>query len=155
MTMNFRRTGVRFAVVAVCSAMLSGAAVRAQDASPAAANAGQMQDGQPNGDHQNGERMLDRMTKRLKLSADQVTQVKAIETDAFGQMKAVRDDSTVVGKAKRTKMMAIRQDSQTKIRAVLTDDQRPKYDEMLGRAQARVGNRKGAGGAAAAPAVQP
>jgi protein CpxP len=81
------------------------------------------------------------LTKKLNLTADQATQVKAIDEDAAKQSKAVREDTSVAGPDKRTKMMDIRKASQDKIRALLTDDQKTKFDALQAQMRERRGNR--------------
>ena len=70
------------------------------------------------------------LTKKLNLTPDQVTQVKAIDADTWKQAKALREDTTTADADKRTKMMEIHKASQDKIRALLTDDQQTKFDAM-------------------------
>lgn len=77
-----------------------------------------------------GERQLDRMTKELNLSPDQVSQIKAFNEDARKQAMAVRDDSSLSQQDRRSKMMDIRKVSREKIRGVLNDDQKTKFDAM-------------------------
>ena len=81
------------------------------------------------------EHQLQMLTKKLNLTPDQVTQVKAIQDDSRTQMMAVRDDASTAQPDKRAKMMDIRKASQDKIRALLTDEQKPKYDEVIAHAQ--------------------
>ena len=73
---------------------------------------------------------VDFLTKKLNLTPDQVTQVKAIDDDARKQFMALREDTSVAGADKRTKMMDIHKASQDKIRALLTDDQKTKFDAL-------------------------
>jgi len=63
------------------------------------------------------------LTKKLNLTPDQVTQVKAIDDDTMQQAKAVRDDASIAKVDKRAKMMDLHKAAQDKIRAVLTDMQ--------------------------------
>ncbi len=85
------------------------------------------------------------LTKRLNLTADQQTQVKAIDEDTGKQMMAVRNDTSLSQDDKRSKMMDIRKASQDKIRGILTDDQKTKYDAMLAEMKDRMKER-GQGG---------
>lgn len=73
---------------------------------------------------------LQRLTKRLNLTADQQNQLLPILTDRQQQMESVRNDSSLSAKDKHAKMQAIREDSETKIRSVLTDSQKQTYDQM-------------------------
>jgi protein CpxP len=81
------------------------------------------------------------LTKKLDLTPDQVTQVKAIDGDTWKQMMALRSDTSLTPDEKKPKMTAIHQASQDKIRALLTPDQQTKFDalqtEMRGRMRDR------------------
>jgi Spy/CpxP family protein refolding chaperone len=114
--------------------------------------------GPPPGGHgrgMRGGRQVEMLTKRLNLTPDQVTQVKAIDDDQMSQMKALHDDTSTAQADKRGKMMAIRQASQDKIRNVLTDEQKPKYDAMLAKMQSRRQNRHGGDEGGAPPPPPP
>lgn len=80
---------------------------------------------------------VDFLTKKLNLTPDQVTQVKAIDQDTWTQMKALREDTSVAGPDKRTKMMDIHKSSQDKIRGLLTADQQTKFDALQAQMQER------------------
>lgn len=143
----FHKPMMRAAVLALCTATLSAAPMlKAQD-NTAPPSPPQQQDNMapPPGHHgrgMRGERQVEMLTKRLNLTPDQVTQVKAIDDDQMSQMKALREDTSTPQADKRSKMMAIRQASQDKIRGVLTDEQKPKYDAMLAKMQSRRENRQ-------------
>jgi Spy/CpxP family protein refolding chaperone len=140
-----RKAGMRMAMVALCSGVLSAFPMMAQDPAPAAPQ-GQMG---PRGRGMEG-RQLEMLTQKLNLTADQQTQVKAIDEDTAKQMMAVRNDTTLSQDDKRTKMMGIRKSSQDKIRAILTDDQKTKYDAMQAEMKERMKERQ-QGGAPPAP----
>ncbi len=145
----FRSSGMQAAALALCTTALCAMPVMAQD--PPAPPQGQM----GHGGHGKYEgRQVEMLTKKLNLTPDQVTQVKAIDDDAMKQAMAVRDDASVAGPDKRAKMMDIRKASQNKIRAVLTDDQKTKYDAMLAEMQARR-QRQGGGTESAPPPAPP
>jgi Spy/CpxP family protein refolding chaperone len=93
------------------------------------------------------------LTKKLNLTPDQVTQVKAIDADTMTQMKALREDTSVSGPDKRAKMMDIHKASQDKIRALLTDDQKTKFDALQTQMRERGGNRGGGDGPPPPPSV--
>jgi protein CpxP len=135
-------------MLALCTLTVSAIPAMAQDNStPPAPPAG---DQGPMGGHHDPAQMeqhqLDMMTKRLNLTPDQVTQVKAIDDAQRTQMVALRGDTSMSREDKHGKMMAMRQDRETKIRAVLTDDQKPKYDAMLAREHERMENHQGGHG---------
>jgi len=85
-----------------------------------------------------GARQLEMLTKRLDLTADQQTQVKAIDEDTGKQMMTLRNDTSLSQDDRRSKMMDIRKSSQDKIRAILTDDQKTKYDALLAEMRDRM-----------------
>jgi len=139
----FHRQMMRAAVLALCTATLSTAPMMmAQDnAAPAPAQQDNMAPG-GHGRGMRGGRQVEMLTKRLNLTPDQVTQVKAIDADQMSQMKALRDDTTTPKADKRSKMMEIHQASQDKIRNVLTDEQKTKYDAMQAKMKERRQNRQ-------------
>jgi len=86
-------------------------------------------------------RQLQMLTKRLNLTSDQQTQVKAILDDNQKQMETLRNDTSTSREEKRPKMMEIRKASDDKIRATLTDDQKTKFDAMQAEMRDRMKNR--------------
>ncbi|MBS1800737.1 MAG: hypothetical protein JSS95_13030 [Acidobacteria bacterium] len=146
----FRVKARRAAMIALCSGALCAVPVLAQDAAPASPPQGQM--GPRGGGRMEG-RQLEMLTKRLNLTADQQTQVKAIDEDTSKQMMAVRNDTSLSQDDRRSKMMTIRKASQDKIRGILTDDQKTKYDALLAEQQQRMRGR-GQGGEAPPPPPQ-
>ena len=56
------------------------------------------------------------LTKKLNLTPDEASQVKAIEDDSRKQMMALREDASIAGADKRAKMMDIHKAVQEKIR---------------------------------------
>jgi len=73
---------------------------------------------------------VQRMTKKLNLTADQQNQILPILTSRQQQMESIRNDSSLSQQDRRAKFRAVREDSDTKIRAVLNDDQKKTYDQM-------------------------
>jgi protein CpxP len=152
----FQKTMMRTAMVAVCATVLGTMPMLAQDngAAPATpeGQAGPPQAGMRGGQGRE-ERQLQMMTKKLNLTPDQVTQVKAINEDSRTQAMAVRSDGSIAAPDKKAKMMDIHKAAQDKIRAVLTDDQKTKYDAM--QAQMRERRESHEGGQNAAPPPPP
>src|SRR2546428_3690765 len=140
MQMTLRTKARRISLVALCTGALCAMPMLAQDTAPAA-SAPQGQMGPRGG---GGARQVEMLTKRLNLTTDQQTQVKAIDDDTAKQMTTVRNDTSQDDK--RAKMMDIRKGSQDKIRAVLTDEQKTKYDALLTEMRDRMCER-GQGGA--------
>jgi len=117
------------AVLALGMAALSALPAMAQDPSapppPPQGQGGPRGGGRGMQGHQ-----IEFLTRKLNLTPDQVTQVKAIDADTWKQAKAMREDTTIADADKRTKMMDIHKASQDKIRALLTDDQKTKFDAL-------------------------
>jgi protein CpxP len=141
--MIFRKSMMRAAMLALCTTMLGTVPMLAQDNS-APPPPPTDQAGPPMGGHgRMGGHQLEMLTKKLNLTPDQVTQVKAIDDDTMKQAMAVRDDTTLAQADKRGKMMEIHKAAQDKIRAVLNDEQKTKYDAMVAQRQERRQNREG------------
>ena len=149
MTM-FRKAGVQAAVLALCATMLYVAPMMAQDTGSPPPAAGQMRGG-PGG---RGDR-VEMLTKKLNLTPDQVTQVKAIDADTRTQMGAVRSDTSLSQTDRRSKMMDIGKASNDKIRAILTDDQKTKFDALQAEMRAKAQERRQQGGGDAPPPAPP
>jgi periplasmic protein CpxP/Spy len=149
----FRTSLLRVAVLAIGATALSAVPAMAQDPSappPPHDQAGPRQGG-PGGMRGN---QVEFLTKKLNLTPDQVTQVKAIDEDAMKQSKAVREDTSVAGPDKRAKMMDIHKASRDKIRALLTDDQKTKFDALETEMREHRGNRGGGDGPPPPPPPQ-
>jgi Spy/CpxP family protein refolding chaperone len=134
----FRSSMLRLVVLAIGATVLSTLPAMAQD--PSAPPPPQGQAGPERGGPGRGNQ-VEFLTKKLNLTPDQVTQVKAIDADTMKQMMALRSDTSLTPDEKKPKMTAIHQASQDKIRAVLTPDQQTKFDalqtEMRGRMRDR------------------
>src|SRR5580765_2013034 len=150
MQITLRTTARRMALAALCTGALCAMPMLAQDAAPAAPQ-GQMG---PRGGGRMEARQVEMLTKRLNLTADQQTQVKAIDDDTMKQMATVRNDTSLSQDDKRAKMMDIRKGSQDKIRAVLTDEQKTQYEALLAEMRDRMRER-GQGGGGTPPAAPP
>jgi|SRR5437016_4640636 len=153
MTM-FRKTTMQIAVLALGMTALPAIA---QDPStppppPQGQDGPQQGRGGPGGMRGN---QVEFLTKKLNLTPDQVTQVKAIDADAMKQMMALREDTSVAGPDKRAKMMDIHKASQDKIRALLTDDQKTKFDALQAQTRERRGDHGGGDGPPPPPPSAP
>lgn len=155
MTTLFRKPLLQAVLLALCTTALSALPAMAQDPSPPPT---QDQAGPPNGGHRNPgqreEHQIEFLTKKLNLTPDQVTQVKAIDDDSRTQMMALHQDTTTPQADKRAKMMDIHKAAQDKIRAVLTDDQKTKYDALQAQMRERRESHEGQQGAAPPPPPQ-
>ena len=103
MTM-FRSSIVRGAVFALGVTALGALPAMAQDPPPPPQGQGGPRHGGGMGMRGN---QVEFLTKKLNLTPDQVTQVKAIDADTMKQMKALREDTSIAGPDKRAKMMDI------------------------------------------------
>ena len=152
----FRKTILQVAVLALGIVGPIALPVMAQDPAPPPAPQGQAGPqhghGGPGGMRGN---QVDFLTKKLNLTSDQVTQVKAIDDDARKQFMSLREDTSIAGADKRTKMMDIHKASQDKIRALLTDDQKTKYDALQAEMRDRMQNHRGGPGAPPPPPAAP
>ena len=159
MAVQFGKNGRRVAAAAVLSLAMSGMMAMAQDNSgqAPAAQQGDQQGPPPGGHHGRGgeSRQIDMMTKRLNLTPDQATQVKAIMDDARTQGKAVHEDTTLSDSDKHAKMMTVHQAAQTKVRALLNDDQKTKFDAMAAERQQHMHHGEDHGGSGDAPPPPP
>lgn len=144
----FRKAGVQAALLALCTSALCTMPIMAQDTTPPPPPQGQMRGhgGPGMGDQ------VEFLTKKLNLTPDQVTQVKAIDADTMKQASAVRNDSSLSRDDMRAKMMDIHKASQDKIRALLTDEQKTKYDALQAEMQQRMKERRQGGGDTPPPA---
>lgn len=157
--MKMNANGMRIVVLAVCTLGASTLPMLSQEPGAPAPPASQQGPGGQYG-HRDPAQMeawqLHVMTERLKLTPDQVTQVRAIEDSQRTQRMALRQDTTMQEDDKRARMTSMRQESEGKIRAVLTEDQKLQYETMLARQREHRGHRPdGAGGPPSQPAVPP
>jgi periplasmic protein CpxP/Spy len=147
---SFRSSMLRVVVLAIGATALGALPALAQD--PAAPPPTQDQAGPRRGGMRGDQAEF--LTKKLNLTPDQVTQVKAIDADTQKQMKALREDTSAAGQDKRAKMMDIRKASQDKIRGLLTADQQTKFDALQAEMRERRGSRgDGQGGPPAPPST--
>ncbi len=123
------------ALSSVFSLGLAFAAPQDQQAPPPDQQAPQDQGAPPQGRGRGGMQMdpgqqLKMLSSRLKLSDDQIAQIKPILADHAGQIQALRADTSVGPRDKMPKMRAIQMDADAKISAILTPDQRARYEQM-------------------------
>lgn len=74
-----------------------------------------------------------KLTRKLKLTADQQPKVQEILTSEKSQLEAVKSDSSSSQDDRRSKMMEIRKASNDQIRALLDSTQQQKWDAMQSR----------------------
>ena len=129
---QLERFGRRVAAVAALSLAMGGMMAVAQDTSAPAQSQGDQQ-GPPHGGQRGRggpERQVERLTRELNLTPDQVTQVKAIQMDAMTQMRGLHSDTAMSQDDRHVKMKGIHDTAMTKVRAVLNDEQKTKFDAM-------------------------
>jgi protein CpxP len=143
---TFRSSVLRVAILAIGATALSALPAMAQDASAPPPPQGQDGPRRGGGPGRMGEHQVEFLTKKLSLTPDQVTQVKAIDDDSRKQMMALRDDTSTAGPDRRSKMMDIHKASQSKIRALLTADQQTKFDALEAEMREHRGRRGGPDG---------
>jgi Spy/CpxP family protein refolding chaperone len=151
----FRSSMLRVAVLAIGATALSAQPGMAQDPSappPSPQDQAGQRHGGPGGMRGN---QVEFLTKKLSLTPDQVTQVKAIDADTMKQMMALRSDTSLTPDEKKPKMTAIHQASQDKIRALLTDDQKTKFDALQAQMRERRGDHGGGDGPPPPPPTAP
>jgi protein CpxP len=143
--------GVRLAAVAftavlgfaICTGTAFSQDDQAQPATPPA-QGGMGGHGMHGGHHgmPSAEEQTQRLTKKLNLSDDQQTKVKAVLEDQHKQMETLHNDSSTAQPDKRSKMREIHENSNTQIKAILNPDQQKKFDEMEQKQQERMHDRQ-------------
>ncbi|BDU19311.1 hypothetical protein [Dyella sp. GSA-30] len=93
----------------------------AQDSAPA---------GHAQGQHMDPQQQLQKLSKRLQLTADQQSKIGAILQDRQQQVQSIRGDSSLKPVDKRAKLKSLMESSQSSISAVLTDQQRQRWTDM-------------------------
>ncbi len=73
---------------------------------------------------------VQRLAKRLNLTADQQSELLPILTERQQQMQSIYKDDSLSPADKHAKMRSVRESSETKIRGILTDTQKQTYDQM-------------------------
>ena len=92
---------------------------------------------QESGDHKHAgqmrssDDMVQELTTKLNLTADQQTKIKSILDETRQQMKATMDDQSLSKEDKHAKMKSMHDSIHAKVREVLTDEQKPKFDAMV------------------------
>jgi protein CpxP len=163
MKSNMESKVFRAAMVLLCGAGLAMSSAMAQQGPPQQGPPpdSQMQ-GPPPGQYRgrggmNPEHRVEMLQKRLDLSADQTTQVKAIFEGERSKMEALRSNTSQAPQDRRSQMMAIRQDGETQLQALLNPEQKTKYAQMQAMEQQRMQERRqeGAGGGQPPPPPPP
>lgn len=72
-----------------------------------------------------------RLAKELKLSRDQVVQIRPILAGRDQQIQQLRADPSIAPRDRRAKLQGLQQDSTAKIEALLTDTQKQQFEQLL------------------------
>ncbi len=113
------------------------AAPQAQEQAPA------QQSARPAARHQvDPSRQVQRLTKKLNLTADQQNQILPILTDRQQQIGSVMNDTSLSPKDRHEKMRAIHDDTDGKINAILTNEQKQSYAQMEQQMRDRARDRR-------------
>jgi hypothetical protein len=75
--------------------------------------------------------VVNKMSERLSLDADQRNQVGAILKDTFAQYDAIKQEAEPCFQQVKPRFDAVRQAGREKIRALLTEEQMPKFEQMV------------------------
>jgi hypothetical protein len=78
----------------------------------------------------NPQQQLNRLTKKLALTADQQSQLLPILTSRDNQISGINSDTTLSQKERHARVLAVRNDAESRLRNVLTDTQRAAYEQM-------------------------
>jgi predicted transglutaminase-like cysteine proteinase len=97
----------------------------------------------------------ERLTKQLKLTADQQPKVLEILKAEQSQMESLRSDSSASQDDRRSKMMDIHKASNDQIRALLDSDQQKKFDAMQSKREQWQGHHHDGQGQGAPPDSTP
>lgn len=81
----------------------------------------------------NADRDLARMTKHLKLTQDEQSQIKPILQNRDDQLNQLWQDSSMSKTDRQAKAKDIREDANSKITPILTPDQQQKFSSMQSR----------------------
>jgi len=102
-----------------------------------AAGAQQNPPAQESGEHKHGgqmrssDDMVQDLTTKLNLTADQQAKIKTILDENHEQMRATMNDQSLSKEDKHAKMKSMHDSIHAKVRGVLTDEQKPKFDAMV------------------------
>jgi Spy/CpxP family protein refolding chaperone len=113
--------------LALVAACLFATAAFAQQNPPAQENGEHKHSGQM----RSSDEMVQDLTTKLNLTADQQAKIKTILDDSHEQMRATMNDQSLSKEDRRAKMKTMHDSIHTKVRDVLTDEQKPKFDAMV------------------------
>lgn len=114
-------------LLALLAACLFAMAAGAQQNPPAQ----QSGEHKPGGQMRSTDDMIQDLTTKLNLTADQQTKIKSILDENHQQMRATMNDQSLSKEDKHAKMKSMHDSIHAKVREVLTDEQKPKFDAMV------------------------
>ena len=117
-------------LLALLAACLFAMAAGAQQ-NPPAQESGEHKHGGQSGRMGNMDDMMQELTTKLNLTADQQTKIRSIMEQQHEQMRATMNDQSLSKEDKHAKMKSAHESIQAKVREVLTDEQKPKFDAMM------------------------
>jgi len=116
--------------LALLAACLFAMAAGAQQ-NPPAQGSGEHKHGGQSGRMGNMDDMMQELTTKLNLTADQQTKIKSIMEEQHEQMRATMNDQSLSKEDKHAKMKSMHDSIHAKVREVLTHEQKPKFDAMI------------------------
>ena len=117
-------------IVTLFAACLFAMAASAQQNPPAQESGEHKHSGQA-GRMGNMDDMMQELTTKLNLTADQQTKIKSILEEQHEQMRVAMNDQSMSKEDKHAKMKSMHDSIHAKVREVLTDDQKHKFDAMV------------------------
>jgi len=117
--------------ITLLAACLFAMAAMAQQNPPAQESGEHKHGGQMGAGMHSTDDMMQDLTTKLNLSADQQTKIKSILDENHQQMKATMNDQSLSKEDKHAKMKSMHDSTHSQIREVLTDEQKPKFDAMV------------------------
>lgn len=87
---------------------------------------------------------MERMTKALNLTPDQVAKIQAIDKDAKAKRDAVLANTSLSPDQRRSQLADLRKSRQAQVMSVLTPDQQVKYKSFLAKMEAKKASVKSA-----------
>ncbi|HWA27603.1 MAG TPA: hypothetical protein VG734_18245 [Lacunisphaera sp.] len=134
------KTPIKYLTVALCAALFTLPALRAEEAA-----AGGPPEGKRGDRGERRERMGDRMAEELGLSEDQKSQMKQLNEQERAEIQALGPRENATDET-RAKVQAIRKSYLEKRQAIMTPEQREKAKAMREKMGNRMGERRGPGG---------
>jgi periplasmic protein CpxP/Spy len=114
-------------LLALIAACLFAMAAGAQQTPPAQGSGEHKQSGQM----RSTEDLMQELTTKLNLTADQQSKIKSILDENHQKMQTTMKDESLSREDKHAKMQEMHDAVHAQVRKVLTDEQKPKFDAMV------------------------